>query len=105
MTRQLLRVGPNNEIRPDLITKWDIGGDQNQITLVLEEDVRGEDGRVFTSKALIDIIESHREDFIRYEYLGSEAVDDYTVFIQLGTSAAQEFLATIGVIQVVVFAD
>ena len=102
ISRQLLRVGPNDQLEPDLIEEWEIGGNENEIILKLEEGVRLADGTEFTSKALIEIIDSNREKLVEYEYIGSEPIDDFTAVILLGTSRAGDFLATIGVINVVV---
>ena len=101
ISRQLLRVGPGGELAPDIITSWEIAGDASEIILILEEGLRLEGGQELTSKALIEIVESHANEFIEYEYIGSEAIDDFTVIVLLGTSRAEEFLAIIGKIEVV----
>ncbi len=96
VTRQLLQVGPNAELRPDIIEAWEIGEDQSEIALSIEEGLELSDGTQFTSETLLALLERRRADINRFEYLAGEAIDDYTVFILLGTSAATDFLATIG---------
>ncbi|CAN5817948.1 hypothetical protein BH23CHL2_BH23CHL2_07570 [soil metagenome] len=102
VVRQLLQLGPDNQLLPDLITGWEISDNGDLIVVEIEQDVTLADGSPLVSETLIEIIEEQREEFIEYEYLGSRPVDDYTVTIVLGTTGGEEFLIEIAAIEIVV---
>ena len=99
--RRLVIVS-GQEIRPDLVEKWDVNEEGNEITLVLRPDVILANGTPFDSLRLLELLKAHADELRKYEYLGGEPVDELTAVVQLGTTAGAEFVRALGEIEVVV---
>ncbi|MBI4234288.1 MAG: hypothetical protein HY686_07605 [Chloroflexi bacterium] len=105
MFNTLLRLWPNDELRPDLAERWEMSPDGLEWTLFLQKNVRWHDGKPFTADDVVYNFRRYTQEpegtvlsNTAWQLLGVtdvRAVDEHTVKVRLKTPQA-DFLEEMG---------